>query len=556
MDRRSFLVYAGFGSVVSTLNTLLTNTSAGIAQKSTNNNKILLVQTPPNYFVNVYAFGNLVSGKTNQAYIIAANTKTIQKAIDTVGQQGGGTIYIPKGYYQVTPENLTVNSPSSIVINYDNITLLGDGIGKTIIESRGSWSVINRQVVRGHGIMIKGTDNSLYPRKNITIKNLELQGGTTGFTGNNAWPANTKTGDGWDITHKGICLDFDKHLDNITIDSVYVHDFRGEVIYNGGLWLGKLTISNTKLANSNGSMLSVDANLTVTNCEFVNTATAWVENAPISPNKSYSFDKCVFKDSIGHGLVVAQGMFPLGRKVTITNCNFYNSPSGICPFGGASNFVVTTNKFYDVKNALLTSGINKNIEFYQNEIYGQTVPVTTAYLFGKLSNVVIKNNYHQGSNNAPMVGCILYYADLTNIVIENNIFKNCRTPEQPANLTNERPLFRNNQYINVERCDTQGSYILWWGQETPYIITPKCEEVVLSNTTNSAVITIGMSISSYVDGQEVLVTGGSINKKVKLPQNSDTIQCQSDRLLSGRGEKLTLRFKKSSQKWYEISYSS
>ncbi|MHC5738684.1 right-handed parallel beta-helix repeat-containing protein [Nostoc sp.] len=556
MDRRTFLIYAGFGSAVTTLNTLLTNTSSGVAQKSTNYNKISLAQTLPNLFVNVYTFGKLVSGKTNKAYIIAANTKIIQKAIDAVGQKGGGTIYIPKGYYQVAPENLTVDSPSSIVINYDNITLLGDGIGKTIIESRGSWSLIKGQVVRGHGIMIKGTDNSLYPRKNITIKNLELQGGTTGFTGDNSWPANPKTGDGWDITHKGICLDFDKYLDNITINSVYVHDFRGEVIYNGGLWLGKLTISNTKLANSNGSMLSVDANLTVTNCEFVNTATAWVENAPISPNKSYYFDKCTFKDSIGHGLVIAQGKFPSGRKVTITNCNFSNSPSGICPFGGASNFVVTKNKFFDVENALLTSGVNKNIQFYQNEIYGQKKPISTAYLFGKLSNVVIKNNYHQAATNTQKVACILYYADLENIVIENNIFKNCRTPEQSADLTNERPLFRNNQYINVERRNAQGAYILWWGQETPYIVTPKCEELVLNNDTSSGVTTVSMSISHYVDGQEVLVTGGSINKKVKLPKNSNTIQCQSDRLLSGEGEKVRLKFKKSSQKWYEIAYSS
>ncbi|MEH1802647.1 MAG: right-handed parallel beta-helix repeat-containing protein [Nostoc sp.] len=556
MDRRTFLIYASFGSAVSTLNILLNNTSSGVAQKSTNNNKISLVQTGANRFVNVYEFGNLVSGKTNKAYIIAANTKIIQKAIDTVGQKGGGTIYIPKGYYQVAPENLTVDSPSSIVINYNNITLLGDGIGKTIIETRGSWSVINGQVVRGHGIMIKGTNYSSQPRKNVTIKNLEIHGGITGFTGDHGWPANPKTGNGWDITHKGIVLDFDKYLDNITIDSVYVHDFRGEIIYAGGFGIGKVTISNTKLHSSNASMLSLDANLTVTKCQFSKTANAWVENAPISANKSYYFDQCIFKDSIASGLVVAQGNFSSGRKITITNCNFYNSPSGICPFGGASDFVVTKNKFFDVNNALLTSGVNKNIDFYQNEIYGQQKPITTAYLFGKLSNVVIKSNYHQAGINAPIAACICYYADLENIVIENNIFKNCHTPEQSADLTNERPLFRNNQYINVERRDTQGSYIFWWGQETPYMVAPKCEELVLNNVTSSAVTTVSMSISRYVDGQVVLVTGGSIEKKVKLPKNSDTIQCQSDRLLSGQGEKVRLKFKKSSQKWYEISYSS
>ncbi|MCC5632340.1 right-handed parallel beta-helix repeat-containing protein [Nostoc sphaeroides CHAB 2801] len=552
MDRRTFLIYASLGSVVSTLNTLLTKTSSGVGQESKNKNKILLSQTLPNRFVNVYAFGKLVSGKTNQAYIIAANTKTIQKAIDTVGQQGGGTIYIPRGYYQVAPPNLTVNSPSSIVINYDNITLAGAGIGKTIIESRGYWSVINEEVVRGHGIMIQGTNNFSQPRKNVTIKNLELHGGINGFTGDREWPANPKTGDGWDVSHKGIVLDFDKYLDNITIDSVYVHDFRGEVIYGGGSGIGKLTISNTKLANSNASMLSLDANLTVTKCQFSQTANAWVENAPISPNKSYYFDECIFKDSIASGLVIAQGNFSSGRKVTITNCNFYNSPTGICPFGGASDFQITNNKFFDVSNVLFTSGVNRDIEFYQNEIYGKREPVTTASLFGELSNIVIKNNYHQGSNNAPLVGCIFYYADLKNIVIENNIFKNCRTPEQLADLTNERPLFINNEYINVQRRDRQGSYLLWWRQEIPYMVTPKCEELVLENITSSTIITIDMSISRYLDGQEVLVTGGSFKSQVKLPQNSATIQCQSDRFLRGQGEEVRLKFNKSKQKWYEV----
>ncbi|BBD69170.1 hypothetical protein NIES4072_35010 [Nostoc commune NIES-4072] len=552
MDRRTFLIYASFGSVVSTLNALLTNTSSGVGQESKRNNKILLSQTLPNRFVNVYSFGKLVSGNNQQDYIIAANTKIIQKAIDTVGRQGGGTIYIPKGYYQIAPANLTVNYPSSIVINYDNITLAGDGIGKTIIESRGSWSVIKGQVVRGHGIMVQGTNNSSQPRKNVTIKNLELHGGLTGFTGDRGWPANPKTGDGWDISHKGIVLDFDKYLDNITIDSVYVHDFRGEVIYGGGSGIGKVTISNTKIANSNGSMLSLDANLTVTKCEFSQTANAWVENAPVSPNKYYYFEQCKFQDSIASGLVVAQGNFYPGRKITITNCSFYNSPSGICPFGGASDFVITKNKFFDVNNVLFTSGVNRNIQFNQNEIYGQTQPVSMAHIFGELSNVVIKDNFHKAATNVTKVSCILYYDNLKNIVIENNFFENCRTPEQLGDLTNERPLFRNNQYINVERRDTQGSCVLSWEQETPYMVTPKCEEVVLHNMTSTTITTMSMNISRYVDGQEVLVIGGTIKRKVKLPQNSATIECQSDRFISAKGEKVRLKFNKYNQKWYEV----
>lgn len=451
MDRRTFLACVGLGWVASNLPMAIARPFSVAAQESPDQTKIAQAQSVPAGSLNVKEFGPLISGITNNPRTIAANTATIQTAIDAIGKKGGGSIYIPAGLYQVTPSDLRVREVSSIVINYDNITLIGDGVGKTIIQSRSNWSVINGKVVRGHGILIKGSIDPARPRKNITVKNLELSGGTTGFTGNRTWPANPSNGDGWDLTHKGIVLDFNKYLDNIIIDSVYVHDFKGEVIYAGGSGVGKVTVSNTKLHRSNGSLLSLDAELTVTNCEFSQTANAWVENAPVSPNKSYFFSNCVFKDSIANGLVIAQGHFPFDRKQTITNCSFHNSTAGVCIFGGTSNFVIKNNKFVDCNNALITSGENRNIEFSSNEIKGVTKLVVTANIFGTLSNVLIKNNHHIGANNLEKIACIFYFDNLENIVIEYNTFENCRTPEQVAVITNERPLFRNNQYINVER---------------------------------------------------------------------------------------------------------
>ncbi len=448
MNYRIFLSYVGLGLVASSLPIASFGSSPGMAQESPKQVQIAQVQSFPVTFVNAKDFGPLVSGKTNKPQIIAANTATIQTAIDTVGKQGGGTIYIPTGYYQVAPPNLKSQIPSSIVINYDHIALVGDGIGKTIIQSRGKRSVINGQVVRGHGILIKGTTNPANPRKNVTIKNLELLGGTTGFTANRSFPANVTTGDGWDITNKGIVLDFDKYLDNITINSVDVHDFRGELIYGGGNGIGKVTIYNSKMRNSNASLLSLDADLTVTKTEFGKTANAWVENAPISPNKSYYFNNNTFQDSVAHGLVIAQGNFPDGRRVTITNNSFYNSPSGVNPFGGASNFIIQKNKFVDIENALFTSGKNRNILFANNEIYAKTKPVITAHIWGNLSNVEIKNNHQYSTDNLGQSNSIFYYGNLQNILVKDNVFENCHTPQQLAELTNERPLFQNNQYIN------------------------------------------------------------------------------------------------------------
>ncbi|BAY31549.1 hypothetical protein NIES2107_34080 [Nostoc carneum NIES-2107] len=551
MQRRKFFSLFGLSSLTSLLSVLLTNYLSKAAQRLTHKTNIAQIENLPINYVNVRAFGPLISGITNLDYIIKANTETIQIAINTVGANGGGSIYIPQGIYQIAPPNFSTQEPCSLLINYDNITLFGDGIGKTILQSRGDYSLIAGKVVRGHGILIKGTLDPFNPRKNVSIKNLELNGGIPGFTGNRNWPAEQSNGDGWDLTHKGIALDFNTNLDNITLDSISVHDFRGELIYGGGGGIRKVTISKTQLKSSNASLLSLDADLTVTECEFSETATAWVENAPIAPNKSYQFYKCVFKDSIYQGLVIGQGNFPDNHNKIITECSFSNSPDGVCAFNGVSNLVIKNNNFNDCRNCFITSGKNQNIEFSFNKIKGNGV--TAANLAGNLTNIFIKNNVLTASD-IDKRACIYYWGDFQNIVIEDNIFENCRTPEQSSSITNERPLFRNNKYFNVDRRDLQGKSNFW--QEPPYIIEPKSEEVLVENNTKNRVIQVSMSIDKYVDGQEVMIMVDGSRGQIKFPKKSSKIQCRKERYLSHKDDKLQLRFQKADNKWYEIAYSS
>ncbi|MEJ1936281.1 hypothetical protein WDZ92_39315, partial [Nostoc sp. NIES-2111] len=176
--------------------------------------------------------------------------------------------------------------------------------------------------------------------------------------------------------------------------------------------------------------------------------------------------------------------------------------------------------------------------------------VTTAHIFGKLSNVVIRNNRHQGATdvNVPKVGCVLYYGDLQNITVENNIFENCYTPQSLSSLSNERPFFRNNKYTNV----VEGTFT-FWQSSSPYIVEPQCERVVVSNNTNNSAITVEMNITGYVDGQGVLIIGSSASEKtVLISKNSSTVECQTDIALNGQGQQVSLRFNKSSMKWYAV----
>jgi hypothetical protein len=561
MDRRTFFNYMVMSGLISLLATKGSSLSSEKEQEPNEQKNIdnLIkkekIASSTTKLVNVSDYGSLVSGITNNRATIDANTQAIQTAINAVGRQGGGIVQIPEGKYQIAPPDLSDQKAASIVINYNNITLTGAGIGKTILYCRGDWSLIKKRVLRGIGILIAGTRPPEKPRQNITLQNFELVGGLPefqGYTANRGFPAHTTTGDGWDITHKGICLDFDRSLDNITIDRVSVHDFRGELIYAGGGGVGNLKITNCQLFNSNGSLLSLDANLTVTNCDFGRTATAWIENAPVSPNKSYTFSGCKFHDSLDHGLVLAQGQIHLeGRKALITNCEFRNAGDGISIFGGINDCTAQNNKFFDCKIALFVNSGNRAIKFLENQINNQEKATFVTIIFGDVRDVLIKGNTFTASTTAGQSIAMYYSGNLSNIKVLNNTFQNCLTPQQTNKLYHERPLFEGNQYLNCTSQVNQGYFLIPNGQP----LEPKCEVCQIVNNGSNSIELVNIATSYYADGQKIIVTGGSLNKQVKLPRRSDSIECSKERALNGsKGQKLTLQFDKAALKWKEVSY--
>lgn len=67
----------------------------------------------------------------------ADDTKAINEAIEFVGKGGGGMVFLPKGTYYI---NSDASHSEIITINYSNVVLSGEGVGRegTIIYSRNS----------------------------------------------------------------------------------------------------------------------------------------------------------------------------------------------------------------------------------------------------------------------------------------------------------------------------------------------------------------------------------------------------------------------------------
>ena len=57
-------------------------------------------------------------------------TAAIQKALDDVGQRGGGVVYLSAGKYKIDVSSTKANS---LKISYSNVILRGAGTGKTFI---------------------------------------------------------------------------------------------------------------------------------------------------------------------------------------------------------------------------------------------------------------------------------------------------------------------------------------------------------------------------------------------------------------------------------------
>ena len=229
-----------------------------------------------------------------------------QAALDAVGQAGGGTVSVPAptscpggavcGYVVKASDQTTSVAPGAVKIRYNNVSLIG-GATQSNLFCRGAYGIYTNSpafpgttgIIRGFCINVgdNGGPNGAAGEavSNVTIENLHLYGMTNGNTFNVSfgYPLDTPSGDGWDITHKGIYMWDNSSFSNITINSVIIQDFKAENIYSGGSVITGMVISNSTLTNYNGNGISMlAADLQVLNNTISNGSNAAVENSTVS----------------------------------------------------------------------------------------------------------------------------------------------------------------------------------------------------------------------------------------------------------------------------------
>jgi hypothetical protein len=279
------------------------------------------------------------------------NNLAFQSALDSVGQAGGGTVSVPAptscpagavcGYVTAATDQMTARAPGAIKIRFNNISLIGDA-PQTNLFCRGAWKTYTNSVSFGsQTATIRGTCVALGDDggsggsagtsvSNITLANLHLYGMTNGNTYSVNFtpttPPLTTTGDGWDETHKAIYMWDNSSFSNITINSVYVQDFKGENIYSGGSTVTGMLIQNSTLTNFNGDGISMlAADLQVLNNTISNGSNAGVENSTRSVTSAalvrqiYQSNTVSFMQREGINIVGVDGGVAAGYVQIVNN---------------------------------------------------------------------------------------------------------------------------------------------------------------------------------------------------------------------------------------------
>ena len=538
-------------------------------------------------------FGPFIPNLTDSA-TLKTNSNTLNSAIANVGILGGGTIVLPEGTFYLGTD-LTLKN-RAISIGFDNITITGAGMDKTILRTNGTWNSSLKK--RGHGIVIDGTKTGK-PLTNITLKNFQLDG-QSGWTGKYKWPAAPLTGDGWDITHKGIAM-INTQVNNVTLENVYVHRYKGEILYTGGMRVGNVTVRGCKLADTNGSCFNLyGANLLIENTEFSGPTRFWVELTARANQGGYPTNKTVFrnntfKNAVGNiGFAIGSCGDGTSHEVVVESNTFEDAPNGVFLWGGGAvgPYLIKNNTFKNIggtftesRGALLdieygggiepgVRNFNKNITFSNNKIEKCSGPLVTfsgSWASGvysspgyeEIENVFIENNYFEwngtetnkeraiieyGSTNSWVDNAKVSYL-LKNVNITNNHFINGLNPTQVGIVnTGTRPKFAGNSYSNV--TFTAGNGVCNITPNSPKI-TPTFDKVQVS--ADNDLITAAMETAQYSDGSEVEITGGSKQTRIKFALNALTYMVTNERILTG-SDTLVLKFNSATQKWVETDF--
>ena len=217
----------------------------------------------------------------------------IQAAIDYAHAVGIGTVLFSQPHYELwapvrtEPYKNQFGRDGHFIRIEQSITLRGVAAGRTVLDCLGQngtdpetdWQVVpfdtndaSDAIWRGNACTVLG-NLGIESNDPLRVDRVELHRlvflGNTAPTGNNIWPADPVTGDGWDGSHQGFKVQ-DTLVGDIVMEDTDFIGWRGELLYLAGIDARSLTLSRVKLLSTNGNAMNPGVNVPIiaNDCEF------------------------------------------------------------------------------------------------------------------------------------------------------------------------------------------------------------------------------------------------------------------------------------------------
>lgn len=518
----------------------------------------------------VHNFGSLTEGRqVEDSLAIRENTAAINTALSEVGQEGGGTVCLPKGIYQVRPHPDLLFDPDatnqdypSIIVDYSNLTLWGagrndDGNG-TGIYSNGDTTDVAGSLRRGTGLRIGHPNSSYTPtRENIVLRDFELNGqgalpgDSTAWTGCKDWQSREGRINCWDITHKGINVSNGHYVDNVRIENVAVRSFKGELLYQGGNKLGFIKLENIISEDTNAQGVNIVADSLRIEDSYIGLSNQWYELESRWESSAYVTGTTHDKVAAGFSVVFAQGDESTVDYVFednyFTGCDFQSSGSGQAfGFGeGVAGPIHITNNTFDGCGLFetITGGTSgekpRNITFESNTV--KNLDNASGFRPTHSINFEILNNTFNWEEGEEGRAWIYGWATYTGL-IEGNVFEKAGSVGQNGGGPSMRPMMRDNTYSSARNFDGRITNPDDHGQS----LLPQTEEWrIILNRVDSDLIPYrpNLTVGEYSDGQEVKLTNMR-SERILFESGNDTYSVPEDKTI---GKDESIRFKYNSE---------